>query len=76
MILDTETDGGIRMTDEEVTLASIKAELAADPAITDPEERCRLYVTSVGGTGFDQTEYDNFGPDGCTAFDPTEFPRF
>jgi para-nitrobenzyl esterase len=76
IILDTEADGGIRMTDEEVTLASIKAELAADPGITDPEERCRLYVSNVGGAGFDQTEYDNFGPDGCTDYDPTEFPRF
>ena len=50
--------------------------LAADATITDPRDRCRLYVTSVGGEGFDQEEYNGFGPDGCTEFDPTEFPRF
>ena len=76
IILDTEEGGGIRMSDEEVTLESIKTELAADTSITDPKDRCRLYVTSVGGQGFNQEEYNNFGPDGCSQYDPSEFPRF
>jgi para-nitrobenzyl esterase len=76
ILLDTAEDGGIRMMDEEVTIANIKAELAADGSISDPKERCRLYVTTVGGGGFDQEEYNSFGPDGCEQFDPTAFPRF
>jgi para-nitrobenzyl esterase len=76
IVLDTADGGGIRMTDEEVTIANLKAELAADTTITDPEERCRLYVSTFGGAGFDQAEYDDFGKDGCAQFDPSQFPRF
>ena len=76
ILLDTAEGGGIRMTDEEVSMASIKAELAADETITNPEERCRLYVSNVGAAGFDQAEYDSFGPDGCAQFDPGQFRRF
>jgi len=76
MILDTAQDGGIRMSDDVVTLASLKTELAADTSIGDPRERCRLYVTTFRRGGFDQTEYEQFGPDGCVDYDPSEFPRF
>jgi para-nitrobenzyl esterase len=76
MILDTAQDGGIRMTDQEVTLAAIKNELASDPSITDPRERCRLYVTTFSRGGFDREEYETFGPDGCADYDPDDFSRF
>lgn len=76
IIFDTVQDAGIRMTGEEVTLAGLKAELAADPAITDAEERCRLYVTTFRRGGFDRREYESFGAEGCAAFDPDQFPRF
>jgi len=76
LILDTMQDGGIRMTDEEVTIAALKAELAADTSITDPEERCRLYVTTFRRGGFDRAEYEQFGPDGCADYHPDTFPRF
>ncbi len=70
LILDTEQDQGIRMTGETVTLDGIKAQLASDPDITDPEERCRLYLLTFRRQGFDREEYNNFGPDGCAQYDP------
>ena len=57
-------------------MAGIKAELEADPAITDPEERCGLYVTTFRWSGFDEDEYRNFGPEGCTGYDPASFGGF
>ena len=75
IVLDTTTDKGIRMSsEEEVTLAGIKAELASDPLVASAEHRCRLYVQSfVNNASLDLAEYQNFGPDGCKAFDPASF---
>ncbi len=75
LILDTIDDGGIRMSDEEVTLAGVKAELAAEPGIST-EERCRIYVRSFGMFNLDLNEYRHFGPDGCARFDPRELGAF
>ncbi|TNF89411.1 MAG: carboxylesterase, partial [Gammaproteobacteria bacterium] len=76
ILLDTVEGGGIRMTTEEVSRESIKAELAADTAVADARERCELYVTNFGWPDLDRAEYDSFGPDGCAQFDPGEFSRF
>jgi hypothetical protein len=76
ILLDTPDDRGIRMMSDEVTVAGLKAELAADAEISDPRERCQLYMASFGRSGFDEQEYQNFGPDGCAQFDPGEFSRF
>ncbi len=76
IILDTDEDGGIRMMADEVTKEGLKAQLAADTSITDPRERCELYVTNFGWPEIDRAEYDSFGPEGCSAFDPSEFSRF
>jgi para-nitrobenzyl esterase len=76
ILLDTPQDQGIRMWDQELTVAGLKAALASDSTITDPAERCRLYVTSFGRGNFDQQEYDNFGPEGCAQFDPDSFGFF
>src|SRR4029453_13945341 len=42
-VLDTETGGGIRMTDIEVTPDSLLAEMEAEPGL-DAKERCRLFA--------------------------------
>lgn len=72
LILDTVDDAGIRMDDEEVSLAGLKAELAVDPSV-DPRQRCRLYVSAFGMFELDQAEYRSFGPDGCEGIDPGDF---
>ncbi len=75
IILDTPEDQGIRMTADEVTLAGLKDQLATDPEISDPRERCRLYLASFGWV-LDQAEYDSFGPQGCASYDPEELRTF
>ncbi len=75
LLLDTIDGGGIRMGDEKVTIASVKAELAAEPGIS-AEERCRLYVRSFSMFGMDQDDYRQFGPDGCAQFDPKTLAGF
>ena len=74
IILDTLADSGIRMSDEEVSTASVKAALATDTLVTSTRQRCQLYVQNfVRGGAFDKAEYDGFGAEGCAAFDPQEF---
>ena len=46
LILDTPTDQGIYMDDQEVVLEALQQELIDDPNITDPQERCNLYRTA------------------------------
>ena len=46
LILDTPTDQGIYMDDQEVELEALQQELIDDPNITDPQERCSLYRTA------------------------------
>ncbi|MAD07271.1 MAG: carboxylesterase [Gammaproteobacteria bacterium] len=46
LILDTLTDQGIFMDDQEVVLEALQQELIDDPNITDPQERCNLYRTA------------------------------
>lgn len=74
LVLDTTTDAGIRMSAEEVTTAGLKAELATDTGIASNEQRCRLYVQNfANGDTLDAAEYRDFGPAGCSDFDPASF---
>ena len=66
ILLDTPADGGIRMDDEVVTLASLKAELIADASFAQGQERCELYVRLFRPAGlFDDGEYQSLG---CAAY--------
>ncbi len=69
LILDTASDGGIRMTDEEVTLQSIRDELLADDGFTDPAAQCAIYARTFRGELFRQTEYEALNPV-CATIDP------
>ncbi len=74
IVLDTSLDQGIRMSNEEVSVASVKAELAADPVVASTRQRCQLYVQNFArGGALDKLEYENFGAEGCRAFDPADF---
>jgi para-nitrobenzyl esterase len=76
IVLDTPEDQGIYMMEDVVTVAALKDELAADTTIDDPRERCQLYMSAFGRTGFDAAEFEGFGPDGCGQFDASTFARF
>ena len=74
IVLDTTADQGIRMSAEEVSMASIKSELAQDTSIASNETRCRLFVQSfMRNETLDLDEYNGFGPEGCSQYDPASF---
>ncbi len=68
IILDSPGDGGIRMDDEVVSYASLKAEIVADSSFADAAERCATYVRNIRRTdAWDRDEYDEAG---CRAYAP------
>ena len=68
IVFDTPRDGGIRMSTEEVTLASLKADLLADASLADQAERCLTYARLFRGTdAFQPAEYASLGGEGCAA---------
>lgn len=78
LVLGTDAQGGIRMTREALTFASVKTELSRDPALQqDVRERCYTYARAfryfpsvVTSTAFDPAEYANLG---CDAFPIEQF---
>ncbi|MES3008924.1 MAG: carboxylesterase family protein [Pseudomonadota bacterium] len=65
MVLDSETDGGVRMSSEEVTLESIKAAFLEEE-FSKPENRCSTYLDAFGGTAaFDAEEFAGLVEGGC-----------
>jgi len=73
IVLDTPQDQGVHMATDQVTLLGLKSELESDPTITDPKERCRIYVTNFGRRKLDRAEYERFG---CAGIDPDQFALF
>ena len=74
IILDTPTDGGIRMDDEVVTYATLKAELIADADFGDKFAHCATYVRTFRETDlFDSAEYEALG---CSDWPPESISRF
>jgi para-nitrobenzyl esterase len=58
IVLDTETDGGIRMSSESLTVESVVARIEADPRLETASERCGVYrELAVDGRGFTATDY-------------------
>ena len=74
IVLDTPTDGGIRMDDEVVTYETLKAELLADANFGDKSIQCATYVRTFRDTDlFDGAEYEALG---CSAWPPESISRF
>lgn len=65
IILDTETDQGIRMVSDWLTLEKVKTKFLADASYDTQEDYCAAYKQIFRGGGFDQAEYDNLGVGGC-----------
>ena len=78
IVFDTPRDGGIRMSPEEVTLASLKAQLLADLTFADQAERCLTYARLFRGTAaFQPAEYASLGGgEGCAAYPADEVDLF
>lgn len=59
LILDTENGGGIRMSADTVTLDRLRSDLAADPRLANPRDRCAVYHEMARwARGFTRAEYD------------------
>jgi para-nitrobenzyl esterase len=66
LILDTDEDGGIRMSSDVLTLADVKRRLVEDRSFGDQREHCEMYVRLFHGSErFDPVEYDDLGVSGC-----------
>ena len=61
MLLDTESDGGIRMTQEIVRLEEVKADFMSDTSFASSEEKCRTYRNVYWGDLYDPYEYESLG---------------
>ena len=60
VILDSESDGGVRMGSEPVTVAQVLAAVAGDPRLRTPHERCIVYRELAHWSwdrDFDRDEY-------------------
>ncbi len=69
LLLDTDNDGGVRMSDNRMSLAMIKDRMREDDAFTQ-EEKCEAYrLVFLNGyqipLGYDAAEYATFGDGGC-----------
>ncbi len=76
IILDSPADQGIFMDENEVTIDSIKAELAADQGFSDELMRCEIYVRNFRQDHFVQAEYEALGNGACRALDPASVSYF
>jgi len=71
LVLDTAADGGIRMTDIEVTANSLLAAMEAEPGL-DTEGRCRLFARVFRFEDEQQwvdAAWDRLAGGGCTGLD-------
>lgn len=74
LVLDTASDGGIRMMDQKVTRDWVVSQIATDPDIPSQQARCELYASTFGwGGDFDEDEYRTLGEEGCAQYDPGTF---
>lgn len=73
MVLDTPAGGGLRMSDSPVTRDLVLAQVAADPALSVPRDRCMvLRSLAKFSRGYSQSEYA--AEPACTAYPYADYP--
>ncbi|HEY6132194.1 MAG TPA: carboxylesterase family protein, partial [Halioglobus sp.] len=72
MLLDTTSDGGLRMVKEPMTVPMLKQRLAQDTNIPDLRRRCELHVQLFlhANAGDDVWEDADYRALGCAGFEP------
>ena len=74
IIFDTTRDGGIRMSDYEITDEGFKGEFLADTTFENQEIHCETYVAAFLRNGlFDPAEYKTLGKEGCSGYTKDDF---
>lgn len=54
IILDSESDGGIRMSNDELTADILRDELQAETGFPEPEQKCKVYLDVIGNDAYHQ----------------------
>jgi para-nitrobenzyl esterase len=68
-VLDTEAGGGLRMSNDSVTQASVIAQVAGDDRFESWDERCAVYQAFVRWSGrMTKDEYASVADGACAAF--------
>ncbi len=69
IIFDTASDGGIRMSSEEITEETLKQALLNDREFKDQAIHCDIYKALFRGkAAWSRDEYENLGREGCLKF--------
>ena len=75
LILDTEADGGVRLSDDTLSAEAVVAAVDADPRLRNQRERCGVYHKLVAwGRGFSEADYPTLGAEGCAAYPFETYP--
>jgi para-nitrobenzyl esterase len=71
MILDTEQDGGLRMSDEAKTIDDLAAEILNDPTFVDERERCTAlaFVADDNHAYWGEADFEGAGDGHCARFE-------
>lgn len=71
IVFDSETDGGIRMTNYTVTLEGLKYRLLSETGFTTQEQHCKVYAELFAETDlWSDEEYATLGAEGCGDYPP------
>ncbi len=69
VIFDTETDGGIRMTNSIITLEGLKYRLLSETGFTTQTQHCDMYSDLFYTSDlWSDEEYETLGADGCGVY--------
>jgi hypothetical protein len=75
MVLDTAAGGGVRMSNESLTAATVLAAVDEDPRLATQRDRCMIYrELAQWSRGFSKTEYAAAGRNGCAEFPFDQYP--
>jgi len=71
ILLDTASNGGIRMYPLHITSESLVTRIESDNTLVTQKQKCWMYVKIFHGRfEWDQSAYEELARTGCRQFDP------
>jgi para-nitrobenzyl esterase len=74
LVLDTEEDGGLRMSSDVWTIERVVAEVLSDERLTDARDRCRVLYDLSDGDYIDRRQYATAGGGACRSLAFDDYP--
>ncbi len=75
MVLDSPAGGGLKLSSEAVTRASVIAAIDADFRLPAQRDKCGIYrALALWGRGFTRTDYPTAGTMGCAEYPLDAYP--